>query len=137
MLLGVIRSRLSLDSRSARERGRMVKTMVKSLFMTVTALFTVVIVSGGCGSTGPDLSPPLVPEGFRVHFAGDGEITLKWTANRERDLAGYHLYRTTDLLAGYVQHATLDPDTISHSDIGLEYSIQYFYTLTAFDKSGN
>jgi fibronectin type 3 domain-containing protein len=113
------------------------RTMKTSLVAAVAGMLAVAILIGGCGSTGPDAKPPLMPEDFRIDLAGtgDGEILIRWTANRERDLAGYYLYRKTSETSGYVHHATFGPDTTWYADTNLEYDITFFYFLTAFNKA--
>jgi hypothetical protein len=43
----------------------------------------------------PDVSAPVAPRIAKV-VAGERQITLEWTSNRERDLAEYRIYRTDD-----------------------------------------
>ena len=107
-------------------------------FLLLISLASTAVVMSACGSTGPDTTPPLTPEGFRRSGGGDGENTLAWLANREGDLAGYRLYRTEgDPAAAYALIAALHPDTVSYTDRSLDYTIQYYYKLTAFDNAEN
>ena len=47
-----------------------------------------VILSGSAPATP---TPPATPEDFRIHAEGDRQITFRWTANTELDLARYNL----------------------------------------------
>jgi large repetitive protein len=93
----------------------------------------------GCGSSpGPDIKPPATPTGFQRVAGGDGENALAWTANREKDLAGYKLYRAEgDPANATVLVATVAPETTRYADTNLDYAVQFYYTLTSFDDSGN
>jgi hypothetical protein len=42
----------------------------------------------------PDVTPPAVPKIARI-AAGERQVTLEWTSNREPDLAEYRVYRTS------------------------------------------
>ena len=104
---------------------------------TLTLLAAAAMMAG-CGSSGPDTTPPNVPVGFARTGGGDGENAFGWTASKEKDLAGYKLYRTEDDPANeFTLIATISPDSISYTDSGLDYTIQFYYCLTAFDESGN
>jgi hypothetical protein len=43
----------------------------------------------------PDVTPPVAPRIARL-AAGDCEVTIEWSSNREPDLAEYRVYRTFD-----------------------------------------
>jgi len=106
------------------------------------SVWAAIILAGGlwvgCGSTGPDVTPPDVPQGFSRVGGGDGENKFAWQRNREKDLAGYRLYRTQDDPAStYTRIATIPPESTSYTDSGLDYTIMFYYKLTAFDQTGN
>ena len=44
----------------------------------------------------PDVTPPAAPRITRV-AAGDRQVTIEWSSNREPDLAEYRVYRTLDV----------------------------------------
>ncbi|MEA2602071.1 MAG: hypothetical protein QOF89_3063 [Acidobacteriota bacterium] len=95
------------------------------------------------------VEPPRTPVITKV-MGGELEITIRWAANREPDLAEYRVYRTED------QEKALDARlmelvrTVAVADIdlskpgpewidtdGLVGGHKYFYRITASDTSGN
>ena len=79
-------------------------------------------------ATPTDLTPPAVPNNFTA-TAGDGRVTLAWTANTEPDLKWYRLTRNG-----------VDVGTFtgtSHVDTGVVNDTPYTYRLYAVDHSGN
>lgn len=79
--------------------------------------------------------PPAAPTGFSS-IIGEGAASLSWNANRELDLDGYHLYRSTTSGTGYVKVATLSYRATSFTDAGLTNGTPYFYLLRAVDTKG-
>jgi hypothetical protein len=88
----------------------------------------------------PKVVPPRTPVITKI-VGGDRQITLKWAANREPDLAGYRVYRTddeekagdirlmdkvNDVGAGEVQYDDVVPGLVT-----------FYYRLTAKDSAGN
>ena len=83
-----------------------------------------------------DLTPPEGPTGLTV-VPGVGRIFLTWNENRERDLAGYHVYRSTK---SKKEHARLTDKPINRttfSDETVKPGVLYSYAVTAVDESGN
>ncbi len=102
--------------------------------------FGFAVFSAGCGSSGPDTTPPDMPSDFNLSQGnvGDGQIRIVWTGNREKDLDGYHVYRTeSEPDNDYARIATVDQDCTTYLDTNLEYAIRYFYRISAYDNSGN
>ena len=83
-----------------------------------------------------DQTAPAAPSGITV-VPGVGRVFLTWNENKERDLAGYHVYRATKS-GGESQRLT---DTIirrtTFSDETVRQGMTYFYAVTAVDKTGN
>jgi fibronectin type 3 domain-containing protein len=68
---------------------------------------------------------------------GANFITLIWDAGREKDLAGYKVWRRE---AGLGQFVPLTPQPIlenTHTDTSVEKNKRYEYAITALDRSGN
>ncbi|MCX5851209.1 MAG: DUF799 family lipoprotein [Deltaproteobacteria bacterium] len=86
------------------------------------------------GSVTIDTTPPTVPE--RMKSAGrNGIVTLSWNGNKEDDLAGYTIYRSTTPLSGFVKITGTEFTTFG--DEGLLNNQRYFYRVTAYDFAGN
>lgn len=102
----------------------------------------------------PDVVPPREPTLTRISAGaadpnadGNGRITLRWSSNREADLAEYRVYRASDAesardvrlmdLAGTVSAVTPRPAEVTFEDQDLRGGVTYFYRLTAVDASGN
>lgn len=98
----------------------------------------------------PDVVPPRTPVVTRV-TGGDRQITLRWAANREPDLAEYRVYRAEgerdarDLrLMTLVHTAAVAPADIETppaevvwTDAGVTGLVTYHYRLAAADTAGN
>jgi hypothetical protein len=64
-------------------------------------------------------------------------VNLAWNANTETDLAGYKIYLRTSSANYDGPIATLSKDTISYTVTGLQTGATYFFSVTAYDNSGN
>lgn len=93
--------------------------------------------------------PPRTPVITKI-LGGERQVTLRWAANRDPDLAGYRIYRTgseesardvrlMDLAATLTQADIYlsDPTVEWTDDGGLVGGHKYFYRLAAVDTSGN
>jgi hypothetical protein len=81
-------------------------------------------------------APPLVPADLRAVGLAS-EIRLAWRASAAPDLAGYQVFRGTDLLAPFTQ---LTPTPISEPafvDLGAPTGVPVFYRVKALDSLGN
>lgn len=83
-----------------------------------------------------DMTPPAPPTAITV-VPGVGRVFLTWNENQEKDLAGYHVYRS--LKAGGEQERLTDKplNRITFSDETVKQGATYYYSITAVDKSGN
>ena len=92
--------------------------------------------SAEVSATARDLTPPDPPTGLTV-VPGIGRVFLTWNENRERDLAGYQVYRSLKSGGGYERLTQKPINRTTYSDISVKQGMTYFYTITAVDKSGN
>jgi hypothetical protein len=90
----------------------------------------------------PKVVPPRAPVITKV-IGGERQITLQWAANRERDLAGYRVYRTdddskaADVRSMDFVHSAAVTEVEWIDEIDLIPGRKYFYRLTATDTFGN
>lgn len=84
---------------------------------------------------GPDL-PPAAPTGL-VATAGDGVVSLNWNDNGEPDLAGYNVYRSTNLGGPYTKINGSLALTSDYSDTAVTNGTTYYYVVTAEDSAVN
>ncbi|MGC9363200.1 MAG: hypothetical protein ACP5FZ_01375 [Fidelibacterota bacterium] len=112
-----------------------------------------------CGENIEDPDPPTAPHwvaptepavsrgrGIRPYNEGDG-IILEWHPNPEEDLSGYKLYRAayTELdesegeftLIADINAFSLGGTDTSYIDDLVQFSIDYYYYLRAYDQAGN
>jgi hypothetical protein len=83
-----------------------------------------------------DLTPPERPTGLTV-VPGVGRIFLTWNENKERDLAGYHVYRSTRSRKDFRRLTDKPINRSTYSDETVKPGVSYFYAITAVDTSGN
>jgi fibronectin type 3 domain-containing protein len=83
-----------------------------------------------------DVFPPASPTGLTALYTA-GAVELVWTANSEKDLAGYYVYRRE---AGE-QPVKLNKDELLRTPILRDYDARpghvYYYHVTAVDLSNN
>jgi len=70
-----------------------------------------------------------------VQSATSNSATLQWAANLEPDLAGYRIYHGTR--SGVYGFSQTVGKTTTYQYTNLESDKTYFFTITAFDESGN
>jgi fibronectin type 3 domain-containing protein len=87
-------------------------------------------------ATSRDLTPPDKPKGLTV-VPGVGRIFLTWNENKERDLAGYHVYRSTKSGRDYQRLTDKPINRTTFSDETVKPGVLYYYAVTAIDESGN
>lgn len=83
-----------------------------------TATVTVTIVD----------TPPSAPVNL-AGAAGNGQVSLGWSANPEADVSGYRIYRNNAQIASIT--------TTNYLDTGLSNGTTYSYFIRAEDSSGN
>lgn len=83
-----------------------------------------------------DVFPPAVPEGM-VSIVGENFVSLTWEANKEKDTAGYKVWRREQ---GEKQYELLTPEPITETvfnDQKIEKKAVYFYAVSALDMNNN
>lgn len=87
-------------------------------------------------ATPRDTTPPARPRGLTV-VPGVGRAFLTWNENKERDLAGYNVYRSTQSGRGYAKLTDKAITRTTFSDETAKQGVVYYYMVTAVDKAGN
>jgi hypothetical protein len=82
------------------------------------------------------LTPPAKPTGLTV-VPGVGRIFLTWNENREADLAGYYVYRSTKSNKEFARLMDKPINRTTFSDETVTPGVLYFYAVSAVDDSGN
>nr|MCH9699633.1 fibronectin type III domain-containing protein [Gammaproteobacteria bacterium] len=79
---------------------------------------------------------PDTPSNFSATAISETQIDLSWddNANNEDNMI---IDRSLDGVNDWSQIASLNPDTISYSDTGLDHSTTYYYRLKAVNSNGN
>jgi fibronectin type 3 domain-containing protein len=87
-------------------------------------------------ATPRDLTPPARPTGLTV-VPGVGRAFLTWNENKEPDLAGYRIYRSTVSGKAYVRITDKILTRTTFSDETAKQGAVYYYKITAVDRAGN
>jgi len=85
-----------------------------------------------------DKKPPAIPSNLNVE-SGDGLVAMSWNMSLELDVAGYYVHRSIGLDKEFVKlNGVLVPvNTPIYFDSTIANGVQYFYAISAVDKSGN
>ena len=83
----------------------------------------------------PDTAPPATPTGLSA-VAGDGSVSLTWTANTESDLASYRVYRSVNG-SGASPVLVASPTQAGFTDTGVSNGTTYDYRVSAVDRTAN
>lgn len=86
-----------------------------------------------------DTFPPSAPASITV-AAAPGRLSIFFPANPEADIAGYHIYRSTDPDLSKDKWNRLNPALLTRTtfqDEKVESGKRYYYYLTAVDQAGN
>jgi hypothetical protein len=92
--------------------------------------------SAETSATPRDLTPPHRPTGLTV-VSGVNRVFLTWNENKEADLAGYYVYRSTRSGRGYKRLTDKIINRTTYSDDKVESDVTYYYIVTALDQAGN
>lgn len=83
-----------------------------------------------------DRTPPSIPGGITV-VPGVGRVFLTWNENKERDLEGYHVYRSVKSGADFQRLTGSVIRRTTFSDETVKQGMTYYYAVTAVDRTGN
>jgi hypothetical protein len=86
-----------------------------------------------------DVYPPAPPSGISPAPASN-RISIFFAANLERDVVGYHIYRSTDPAQPRELWTKLNREPLERTtfqDDAVQSGVKYFYYLTAVDAAGN
>ncbi len=92
--------------------------------------------SAEASATPKDRTPPEKPAGLTA-VAGVDRVFLTWSENKERDLAGYNVYRSIRSGKDYKRLSNKPIMRTTFSDETAKSDGTYYYVITAVDKSGN
>ncbi len=110
------------------------QTMGRNLAPALLLLLTTVAVAACSSGPGPDRTPPDAPRGL-IAVAGDGRVTLSWTASQARDLARYRIWRRPEnATAPTLCDSTTRTDAIVNA---LANGTTYLFSITSVDEAGN
>jgi hypothetical protein len=78
---------------------------------------------------------PTAPKGL-VAVEGESFVSLSWDSNKEKDLAGYRVWRRSDREEEFEVVAERVAENVFH-DTNVEKNQRYYYAITALDANGN
>jgi fibronectin type 3 domain-containing protein len=84
-----------------------------------------------------DITPKTVAVTLTVNAPATSSALLTWSANTEKDLAGYKIYRATKSGEYGAPIATLDGNASTYTATGLQMGTTYFFVITSYDTAGN
>jgi hypothetical protein len=86
-----------------------------------------------------DSIPPAAPQGLKVKIDTTGVARLTWSANQEKDLKGYHVYRSNFSSAEFSQVNKQMLNTPEFADTVTLKALnkKIYYRIAAFDKRIN
>ena len=86
-----------------------------------------------------DSTAPAAPSSPSASAQSTSQVTVDWADNGESDLAGYHLYRSTQsgFTPGTSNRIASGLGSSQFVDTGLAASTTYFYRVTAVDVAAN
>jgi fibronectin type 3 domain-containing protein len=85
-----------------------------------------------------DIVAPSIPQNLSVE-SGDGVVGLSWNMSVELDVDGYYVYRSLGLDKDFerLNQTLVSVELPFYIDSSIVNGVQYFYSVTAFDKSSN
>jgi len=120
---------LSLSPASGTKNGTIVASVNTTSAKPGNNTATITVTGGGLTKTASVT--------LTLNAPSNSSATLTWNANKEKDLAGYKVYRATASGAYGAPIATLIGNMTTYQAIGLQFGTTYFFVVTAFDIAGN
>ena len=120
---------LSISPISGQKNGTILASVNTANAKPGNNIATITVTSGGFTKTANvalTLNAPL-----------SSSATLTWNANKERDLAGYKVYRATASGTYGAPIATVPGKVTTYQATGLQFGTTYFFVVTAYDIAGN
>jgi chitodextrinase len=84
-----------------------------------------------------DSAPPAAPAGLTARVEATRDVSLRWSANAEPDLAGYHVYRALTAGAPAARLTALPVALTAYLDDATPDSVAVWYAISAVDAVGN
>ena len=87
-----------------------------------------------------DIFPPSAPATPSVAPSTTGRLAIFFSANPERDVVGYYIYRSTDPNLPKEQWTKITPNLLTrttYTDDTVESGKRYYYYIIAVDSAGN
>lgn len=84
-----------------------------------------------------DTAPPATPGGLSATIEAVRDVRLRWTANSEPDLAGYHVYRSLTSGGAQVRLNGSPVASNQYLDNTTPDSVSVWYAISAVDATGN
>jgi hypothetical protein len=120
---------LSLSPASGTKNGTIIASVNTTTAEPGNNTATITVTGGGLTKTANVL--------LTLNAPSNSSATLTWNANKEKDLAGYKVYRATASGAYGAPIATLIGNVTTYQAIDLKFGTTYFFVITAFDIAGN
>lgn len=79
---------------------------------------------------------PIAPSNLNARLEDTYTIILNWDDNSDDEI-GFMIFRKKYLIGSYALLTTVDKDTISYTDRGLEENANYYYMVVAYNLAGN
>jgi chitodextrinase len=84
-----------------------------------------------------DTAPPATPSGLTAAPEAGSGVRVRWAANAEADLAGYHVYRALSVSAVFAPLTSTPLAMNEYMDITAPDTFSVWYAVSAVDAAGN
>jgi len=83
------------------------------------------------------IQPPGTPANLRATAIPDEGVTLEWTPNKEKDLAGYAVYRSNSDTGPFIKLTESPLEAYKYLDSEVPVGQTSYYQVEAIDRSGH